>query len=74
MDHRLLSPFAYSSSLPLAVILTPCDTRGGQMMVRNKEKDFGKTAEIRGPKAQSEAIRSDGSINSEPQERLKENR
>ncbi|MDA5109096.1 MULTISPECIES: small acid-soluble spore protein K [Brevibacillus] len=44
------------------------------MMVRNKEKDFGKTPEIRGPKAQSEAVRSDGSINSEPQERLKENR
>lgn len=43
-------------------------------MVRNKAKDFGKTAEIRGPKAQSEAVRSDGSINSEPQERLKENR
>jgi small acid-soluble spore protein K (minor) len=43
-------------------------------MVRNKSKDFGKTADIRGPKAESEAVRSNGSINSEPQERLKENR
>lgn len=43
-------------------------------MVRNKAKDFGKTAGIRKPKAQSEAIRPNGSINSEPQERLKENR
>lgn len=43
-------------------------------MVRNKAKDFGKTADIRGPKSQSEAVRSNGSINSEPQERLKENR
>ncbi|CAJ1004092.1 small acid-soluble spore protein K (minor) [Brevibacillus aydinogluensis] len=43
-------------------------------MVRNKEKDFGKSPGISRPKAQSEAIRSDGSINSEPQERLKENR
>ncbi|ATO49974.1 MULTISPECIES: small acid-soluble spore protein K [Brevibacillus] len=43
-------------------------------MVRNKSKDFGKTADTRGPKSQSEAVRSDGSINAEPQERLKENR
>jgi small acid-soluble spore protein K (minor) len=43
-------------------------------MVRNKEKDFGKSADIRGPKSQSEAVRSNGSINSQPQERLKENR
>jgi len=43
-------------------------------MVRNKEKNFGKTSEIRGAKAKSAAIRPDGSINSEPQERLKENR
>ncbi|UFJ41189.1 spore protein [Brevibacillus humidisoli] len=43
-------------------------------MVRNKEKDFPKTADIRGPKARSEALRPNGSINSEPQERLKENR
>ena len=43
-------------------------------MVRNKSRYFGKTAEIRGPKSQSEAIRSDGSINAEPKERMKENR
>ncbi|WP_139492369.1 small acid-soluble spore protein K [Brevibacillus dissolubilis] len=43
-------------------------------MVRNKAKDFGMTADIRGPKAQSEAVRSNGSINAQPQERLKENR
>ncbi len=45
---------------------------GDQM--RNKAKDFGKTADIQGPKSQSEAVRSNGSINSEPQERMKENR
>jgi small acid-soluble spore protein K (minor) len=48
--------------------------RRAKVMVRNKEKDFGKTAQIRGAKAQSEAVRPNGSINSEPQERLKENR
>lgn len=42
--------------------------------MRNKAKDFGKTADIQGPKSRSEAVRSNGSINSEPQERLKENR
>ncbi|GAA4727014.1 small acid-soluble spore protein K [Brevibacillus fulvus] len=43
-------------------------------MVRNKANDFAKTADIRGPKSKSEAIRPNGSINSEPQERMKENR
>ncbi len=43
-------------------------------MVRNKSKDFPTTAGIREPKSSSEALRPDGSINSEPQERLKENR
>jgi len=43
-------------------------------MVRNKAKDFPQTTDIREPKAKQTAIRPDGSINSEPQERLKENR